>query len=62
MAITTYEKEEAVLTSFLVHRPEAMADVCRVEAASTAKTTPPPAYCLGPAATASKRHFSTHAF
>ncbi len=64
VAFTTYEEEEeAVLTSFRVNRPEAVADVCRVEAASTAMTAPPPPVnCLGPAATASKRHFSTHAF
>ncbi len=59
-SITTYEEEEAVLTSFLML---ALADVCRVEAASTAKATPrptpPPVYCLEPAATTSKRHFST---
>ncbi len=35
--ITTYEEEERVLTSFLML---ALADVCRVEAASTAKATP----------------------
>ncbi len=41
--ITTYEEEEAVLTSFLML---ALADVCWVEAASTAKATPLPTKCI----------------